>query len=58
LPSARRSFSCRASCRSGAGWRTSTRRPALDLAYTAGVLAFSGALVLAGKYSPFLYFRF
>jgi len=36
----------------------SARRPALDLAYTAGVLAFSGALVLAGKYSPFLYFRF
>jgi len=34
------------------------RRPSFDLAYTAGALVFSGALVLAGKYSPFLYFRF
>ena len=37
---------------------SSARRPTLDLAYTAGVLAFSGVLVLASKYSPFLYFRF
>jgi alginate O-acetyltransferase complex protein AlgI len=36
----------------------SARRPSFDLAYTAGALVFSGALVLAGKYSPFLYFRF
>ena len=36
----------------------SARRPSFDLVYTAGVLVFSGALVLAGKYSPFLYFRF
>ena len=36
----------------------SSRRPSFDLAYTAGALVFSGALVLAGKYSPFLYFRF
>jgi alginate O-acetyltransferase complex protein AlgI len=34
------------------------RRPALDLAYTAAALAISGVLVLASKYSPFLYFRF
>jgi alginate O-acetyltransferase complex protein AlgI len=32
--------------------------PALDLAYTATLLVFSGVLVLASKYSPFLYFRF
>ena len=32
--------------------------PALDLAYTVTALGFSGVLVLAGKYSPFLYFRF
>jgi alginate O-acetyltransferase complex protein AlgI len=36
----------------------SARRPTLDLAYTAGMLAFSGVLVLASKFSPFLYFRF
>jgi hypothetical protein len=45
--------------RSGAGWRTPPPggRPSTS-AYTAGVLAFSGVLVLASKYSPFLYFRF
>ena len=36
----------------------SARRPSFDLAYTAGALVFSGVLVLASKYSPFLYFRF
>jgi alginate O-acetyltransferase complex protein AlgI len=32
--------------------------PAADLAYTATALACSGVLVLASRYSPFLYFRF
>jgi alginate O-acetyltransferase complex protein AlgI len=38
----------------------SAKRPwlAFDLAYTATALGLSGILVLAGKFSPFLYFRF
>ena len=32
--------------------------PTFDLAYAVGALGFSSVLVLAGKFSPFLYFRF